>query len=86
LPAEADPAEAQDLKRRALHLLIQDIIAPHINDPGFKAFYRTAVDGLSAVQAAQELGASADMVRQHKCRWIKRLRDRLRDQFGELLD
>jgi RNA polymerase sigma-70 factor (ECF subfamily) len=86
LPDVPDPAEAQDLKRRALHLLIQEAIGPAVNDRGFKAFYRTAVDGLSAVQAAGELGMSPDVVRQHKSRWIKRLRDRLREQFGELLD
>ena len=45
-----------------------------------------AVDGLSSVEAGKELGLGADVVRQHKCRWIKRLRDRLREQFGELLD
>ncbi|HKI37012.1 MAG TPA: sigma-70 family RNA polymerase sigma factor [Gemmataceae bacterium] len=85
LPAEADPSEARDLKRRALHLLIQEVIARHAGDSGFQAFYRTAVDGLSAVEAAQELGLSPDAVRQHKSRWIKRLRDRLLRQFGDLL-
>jgi RNA polymerase sigma-70 factor (ECF subfamily) len=86
LPAEDDPAAAHDWKQRALQLLIQEVIALHANDRGFRAFYRTAVDGLSAVAAAQELGLSADVVRQHKSRWIKRLRDQLRKQFGDLLD
>jgi RNA polymerase sigma-70 factor, ECF subfamily len=85
LAAEADPAEADDLQKRALRLLIRGAIAKYANDRGFKAFYRTAVDGLTAQQAAQELGLSADVVRQHKSRWIKRLRDRLHEQFGGLL-
>ena len=86
LPAEADPSEAGDLKRRAICLLVQEVSALLANDAGFKAFYRTAVDGLPAKAVGQELGMSADAVRQHKSRWIKRLRDRLREQFGELLD
>ncbi len=85
LPAEADPSEARDLKQRALHLLIQDVISRHAGEAGFQAFYRTAVDGLSAAEAAEELGLSSDAIRQHKSRWIKRLRERLRRQFGELL-
>jgi RNA polymerase sigma-70 factor (ECF subfamily) len=85
LPAKDDPSEARDLKQRAIHILVQELIRAHSADPGFKAFLRTAVDGRSAVEAAQELGMTPDAVRQHKSRWIKRLRDRLRDQFGELL-
>jgi RNA polymerase sigma-70 factor (ECF subfamily) len=86
LPAEDDPAAAHSWKQRALQLLIRDVVAAHANDRGFRAFYRTAVDGLSAVAVAQELGLSADVVRQHKSRWIKRLRDQLRKQFGDLLE
>ena len=86
LPAEDDPAAAPFWKRRALQLLLKEIITRHAEDRGFKAFYRTAVDGLTAPEVAGEIGMSADVVRQHKCRWIKRLRDRLREQFGELLD
>lgn len=84
-PVAADPADAGDLQQRALQLLVQDAIARYVNDPGFQAFYRTAVDGLSAVEAGIELNLSADAVRQHKSRWLKRLRDRLRQEFGELL-
>jgi RNA polymerase sigma-70 factor (ECF subfamily) len=82
----ADSADAGDLQRRALQLLVQDAIARYVNDRGFKAFYRTAVDGLSAVEAGIELNLSPDLVRQHKSRWLKRLRDRLRHEFGDLLD
>jgi RNA polymerase sigma-70 factor (ECF subfamily) len=86
LPAVADAAEEPDLKQIALQMLIRDAVAQHVNDRGFTAFYRTAVDGLSAVEVGSELGMSADVVRQHKSRWIKRLRDRLGEQFKGLLD
>ena len=85
-PPADDASSEKDWKQRALHLLIKDLAARHAADHGFKAFYRTAVDGLSSAEAARELGVSADVVRQQKCRWIKRLRDQLRQQFGELLD
>ena len=86
IPAESDPSDAQSLKRRALFLLVQEAVAGHASDRGFQAFYRTAVGGLSAVEVAAEMGMTADAVRQHKSRWVKRLRDQLREQFGELLD
>ena len=86
LPVESDPSEANDLKRRALQFLVQSAVARHAKDSEFRAFYRTAVDGLSPTEAARELSLSADVVRKHKSRWIKRLRDQSRDQFGELLD
>jgi RNA polymerase sigma-70 factor (ECF subfamily) len=86
VPVEADSADANELQRRALQILVQNAIARYVNDRGFKAFYRTAVDGLSAVEAGRELNLSPDVVRQHKSRWLKRLRDRLRQEFGELLD
>jgi hypothetical protein len=85
VPAEADPTEAQDLQRSALQLLVEEVVARHGTDPGFRAFYRTAVDGLPAVAVAEELGLGAEAVRQHKSRWVKRLRDRLAERFGGLL-
>jgi RNA polymerase sigma-70 factor (ECF subfamily) len=85
LPAEPDPSERDELRQRALRLLLQDVLACNANDLGFRAFYRTAVDGLSGAEVARELGMSAELVRQHKCRWTKRLRDQLREQFGGLL-
>ncbi|MCA9076593.1 MAG: sigma-70 family RNA polymerase sigma factor [Planctomycetaceae bacterium] len=41
------------------------------------AFWRTAVDGLNATDAASELGISSAAVRQAKCRVLRRLRDAL---------
>jgi RNA polymerase sigma-70 factor, ECF subfamily len=86
LPDTPDPAEAGELENRALSLILREAAVRHAADPGFKAFYRTAVDGLTAPQAAAELGLTAWAVRQHKSRWIARLRERLRDEYGPLLD
>jgi RNA polymerase sigma-70 factor, ECF subfamily len=83
---EDDPREIQDMKRRALHLLVRDLMARHAEDRGFLAFYRTQVDGLSTADAARELGLSDAAVRQHKCRWTARLREQLRDEFEGLLE
>jgi RNA polymerase sigma-70 factor, ECF subfamily len=84
--AEDDSAEARDWKRGALLLLIDNIKAQYAQDRGFQAFYRTTVDGRSAPEIALELGLSNDAVRQHKVRWLKRLREQLNQQFAELLD
>jgi RNA polymerase sigma-70 factor (ECF subfamily) len=85
LPADPDPAEALELKRRALQLLLQAVLARN-PDQRFRAFYRTAVDGLSALEADQELALGVDVVRQYKARWLKRLREELGERFDELLD
>jgi RNA polymerase sigma-70 factor (ECF subfamily) len=85
MPAEPDPSEAGDFQSRAVRMVLQQVFARHAEDPGFRAFYRTAVDGLSAPEVARELGMKAWTVRQHRCRWIKRLREQLRVEFGDLL-
>jgi RNA polymerase sigma-70 factor (ECF subfamily) len=86
LPVNVDPADGQHMTRRAVEMLLQDVMAEYGPEPGFKAFYRTEVNGLSTAEAAEELGMTRDVVRQHKSRWRRRLRDRLDKQFGELLD
>lgn len=80
-PGPADePSDADD---RALLLWaaleqIRDDFQPH----NWQAFWRTAVDGLPAVEVAEELGIKPDAVRRAKFRVLKRLRAEL----GELLD
>ena len=72
LPIALGPADANGLLKRAQSLAVQDLLARHKNDPGFNAFYRTAVDGLSATATAAEFSMHAWNVRQHRSRWIKR--------------
>jgi len=85
LPTECEPSEAADLQQRAILLLLQSVTAQYKDDNGFKAFYRTAVDGLTSTEVAAELGMEQATVRQHKSLWIRHLRDRLQVEFTELL-
>jgi RNA polymerase sigma-70 factor (ECF subfamily) len=62
---------------RALALLQQEF-----SEGAWKAFWRTAVDGLSATEAGVELGMSPQAVRKAKSRVLARLRE----EFRELLD
>jgi RNA polymerase sigma-70 factor, ECF subfamily len=48
----------------------------------WRAFWRTAVDGLSAPEAARELGMTSAAVRKAKSRVLARLRE----EFGDLLE
>ena len=63
LPAAPDPSEGPELQRRAVSLVLEKIVADHADDPGFKSFYRTAVDGLTAPEVAAELGLKSWTVR-----------------------
>ena len=47
----------------------------------FDAFWRTAVEGQSAPEAAEALGMTVPAVRQAKCRILKRLREELEGVF-----
>lgn len=64
------------LARRALEL-----IRGEFAETSWRAFWRTAVDGLSATAAAAELGLTPQAARQAKSRVLRRLRE----EFGELL-
>jgi RNA polymerase sigma-70 factor (ECF subfamily) len=64
------------LARRALEL-----IRGEFAETSWHAFWRTAVDGLNATQAAAELGLTPQAVRQARSRVLRRLRE----EFGELL-
>jgi RNA polymerase sigma-70 factor, ECF subfamily len=67
---EQDPREEAALIRRALRLIENDF-APST----WKAFWRFAIDGLSAKDIAEELGISELSVRQAKYRVLKRLKE-----------
>lgn len=75
---ETDPVEEErDLYRRAL-----DLVRDEFEPATWRAFWRVAVDGLTAPEAADELGLSPASVRQAKSRVLRRLRVEL----GDLLD
>ena len=51
-----------------------DLLRPEFSEQTWQAFWRTAVEGQPAVEAAQELGMSPGAVRVAKCRVLHRLR------------
>ena len=86
LPIEPIPADDTDLRQSAIRLVLEQIVEENANDVTFKAFYRSAVDGLSSTEVAVELNLQSCTVRKHKSRWIKKLRERLQIEFRDLLD
>jgi RNA polymerase sigma-70 factor, ECF subfamily len=81
----SDPSDAKEAARAA-QLLVQKMKERHWRDISFRAFFLTTIGDRTAAQAAQELGIDkAATVRQHKFRWLKRLRQEFADAFGELL-
>jgi RNA polymerase sigma-70 factor (ECF subfamily) len=75
LPMPLDDERAV-LVRRALDLLRTDF-----EEHSWRAFWRTAVDGLPAPEVAAELGMTAAAVRKAKSRVLQRLRTELGDTF-----
>ena len=69
---EKTNGDVTTLIRQAL-TIIEDDFQPRT----WLAFWRTAIDGLSASSVAEELDLSAEAVRQAKSRVLKRLRDEL---------
>jgi RNA polymerase sigma-70 factor (ECF subfamily) len=81
----ADPSDANEAGRAA-QLLVQKMKERHWHDIGFRAFYLTTVGDRTAAQAARELGIeNAGTVRQHKFRWLKRLRQEFAAAFADVL-
>jgi RNA polymerase sigma-70 factor (ECF subfamily) len=68
------PEEGRELYRRALELLRNEFEPTH-----WQAFWRTAVDGLTATAVAAELGINPAAVRQAKSRVLRRLREEMGD-------
>jgi RNA polymerase sigma-70 factor (ECF subfamily) len=72
----SDPQATASLVRRAL-----DQIRPSFEPTTWEAFWRTAVLGRQAPQAAEELGITAAAVRQAKSRVLRRLRRQLGERM-----
>ena len=71
---EQPNAEVRGLYQRALSFL-QETFEPQT----WRAFWRTAIDGLPAPEVADELGMSAAAVRKAKSRVLSRLRREYQD-------
>ncbi len=73
----ASAEEQGEVYRRAL-----DLVRGEFEERTWQAFWRTAVEGRSAAEAAAGLGMSAGAVYVAKSRVLRRLRE----EFGELLE
>lgn len=78
---EADQAVAGEARHGLLHRALE-LIHVEFEEPTWRAFWRTTVEGASAAEVAAELGLSAGAVRQAKYRVLRRLRQELLDDFG----
>lgn len=84
--AQPNSQEDLEIRVRAIYIILRDIAEKNSHDDSFLAFHRMVVDGLTSREVARELGIQADTARQYKCRWIKKLREQLREDFGDLLE
>jgi RNA polymerase sigma factor (sigma-70 family) len=80
----SDVSDANEIGQ-AMQLWLRQTKDHYEDDTGFCAFYRTTVDGLTGRQTAVELGITEAAVRQHKFRWLKRLRHDFAAAFGDVL-
>lgn len=77
---DADEALAGEARHYLLHRALE-LIRAEFEQPTWQAFWRTTVDGASAVEVAAELGLSAGAVRQAKYRVLRRLRQELEEDL-----
>ncbi len=80
-PGEPDDME-ESAERRADWLIVHqllEVIRDDFQEHTFQAFWRTAVDGRSAVDVADELGMTPEAVRAARYRVLKRLREELEE-------
>jgi RNA polymerase sigma-70 factor (ECF subfamily) len=79
-PPDADeddsPSELEALRRRALEL-----VRGQVEEPTWRAFWLTAIEGRSPNEIAPGLGVSPTAVRMAKSRVLRRLKE----QFGDLV-
>ncbi|MEO1529389.1 MAG: sigma-70 family RNA polymerase sigma factor [Planctomycetota bacterium] len=71
-----DTNEEQDERRFVVHHALM-LLKSEFSEPHWTAFWRTTVEGLTAVAVSEELGISPGNVRQIKFRILRRLRDEL---------
>ncbi len=76
-PGDDDSVEIDQLYRRALEL-----VRGELAERTWQAFWMTAVEGREPAMITQELGMTANNIRQAKSRVLRRIREEL----GDLLD
>jgi RNA polymerase sigma-70 factor (ECF subfamily) len=82
LPAPTHDVNDVDAESRAERRLFHralELIRGEFEDRTWQAFWRTAVDGQSSTEIADELAMSPGAVRVAKCRVLQRLREELGD-------
>ena len=79
---EADEALASEARHFVLHRAVE-LIRVEFEEPTWRAFWRTTVDGSKALDVAAELGLSPGAVRQAKYRVLRRLRQELEEDLPE---
>ena len=73
-----DAAQAEALEaeyRRALWQRAAEQVRPRVQESSWRAFWKTAVEGLRAEQVAGELGTSIAVVYTAKCRILAKIRE-----------
>ena len=75
----SDVSIVSSFQNQRIQTVIKDVRA-NISERDWKLFWRIAVDGQSAVDAAKELSITANAARLVKMRVLKRLKDGLADQ------
>jgi RNA polymerase sigma-70 factor, ECF subfamily len=83
-PDEVEDASASDLADH--HFLVHrilELLRPEFSEQTWQAFWRTAVEGQPAAEAALALGMSPGAVRVAKCRVLHRLRVDLGESISE---
>jgi RNA polymerase sigma-70 factor (ECF subfamily) len=79
LPEELPDDEDSAADFSALVHRAMDLVRVEFADKTWRAFWRTAVEGVAAKDAAEELGVSPDAVRMAKSRVLRRLREEMPD-------
>ncbi len=74
---DCDPSSPDSLRELILKAL--ELVRVEFKEPSWKAFWRTAIDGLPTEVVANELGMTAAAVRQARSRIMRRLRIELGD-------
>lgn len=65
-------SDRKQILRRAL-----EVIRGDFDEPTWKAFWKTAIDGQDATTVSRDLGVSSNAVRKSKARVLKRLREEM---------